>query len=417
MSSKPSQTRTIDPFAEYNSNVANRLTRMLTQNSNVILSKNSLALEVDSTSPLSVVVVKTGVAFKDDTLIEITADHRVDMTDVNNYVTTPGPGVFAETGYYYIVLEYTYTKSRPAPEARIKILSPTQRASYTTSTSLLLLGIVQATLVGAAIGIDLSDPFIEYDPDNEDNRREYVKFYAGTEAKLPTHSRLRDQSRIVYDAPTDTFWLGYKDRWEQINAASLINIDTTGGVAIGDLCYIDTDGNAQKAILSTVDKRAEFVVLEIGVESDGTGQGRTYGIVENVPVQAAITMNVGDVCYLSSTEAGKVTNVQSAAGAYQNVGKCIAANGSTIDMLFIPGDFLNIAQSVSATLSIWTLSGGRYYADVNISTIGTMDAVVTVRDTADNFVISPGDLEFTSTSNLRVWMPDNTHTLRVTVVG
>ena len=47
----------------------------------------------------------------------------------------------------------------------------------------------------------------------------------------------------------------------------------------------------------------------------------------------------------------------------------------------------------------------------------SMDAVVAVRDTADDRIIEAEELEFTSTTNLRVWMPVNTLTLRVTVVG
>lgn len=415
MSSKPSQTRTIDPFAPYNSNVANRLTRMLSQNDNVLLSRNSLSMTLDSTSPLTAVMVQTGTVIKDDVLIEVTADHRVDFTNSNHYINfTTG---FDEVGYYYVVLEYTYVKSRPAPDVDIKILKPSQRSTYTTATSLFLLGVVKVINVGIAQGIDLSDPLHNFDPDDTDNRREYVKFYAGTETSLPSHVTFRDQSRMAYDSETDKFWLGYEDRWEQINAGAVINIDTTGGIIIGDLAYIDTNGNAQKAILTTVDKRAEIAVLEIGFEADGTGQGRTYGLVSGVPVQTAITMNVGDVCYLSSTEAGKVTNVKNTQSAYQNVGKCVAVNGSEIDLLFIPGDFLNISQTITATLSVWTLSGGRYYADVDTTSIGTKNAVVAVRDTADDFIIQPSDLQFTSNSNLRVWMDINTLTLSVTVVG
>ena len=165
MSSKPSQIRTIDPFASYNSNVANKLTRMLTQNDNVLLSKNSLRLELDSTSPLTTVVVRTGTVFKDDVLIEVTADHQVDFTDSENYIQY-GAG-FDEIGYYYVCLEYSYVKSRPSPDVDIKILKPSQRSTYPTATSLLLLGVVKVVNVGIAQGIDLSDPLHNFDPENQ----------------------------------------------------------------------------------------------------------------------------------------------------------------------------------------------------------------------------------------------------------
>ena len=417
MSSKPSQVRTIDPFAEYNSNVANRFTRIVTGGVNALHSVNSLRLSlVDATSVTSV-VVSTGTVVKDDVLIQVTAEHIVEFTDRDNYINFSTG--FDEVGHYYVVLEYTYVKSRPAPEVRIKILKPSQR-TVPLAGSLLLLGVVNVKHSGGSPphSIDQNDPFADYDTDNPTNRREYFKYYAGTETNLPTHDRTRDRSRIAYDSVTDEFWLGYEDRWERINAGSLINIDTTA-VTVGDLCYVDSNGEAQRAIRSTVATRAEFVALQVGSVADGSGQGRTFGVVSGVPVQAAIVMAVGDVCYLSATEAGTVTNVKPTQG-YQNVGKCLAVNGSTIDLLFIPGDYLNQAQIVTHTITApadWTLSGGNYYSDVDISLIGTRNAIVGVRDTADNMVISPLDLEFTSTSNLRVWMPVNTQTLAVTVVG
>ena len=421
MSSKPSQVRTIDPFAEYNSNVANRLTRMLTQNDNVLLSRNSLSLELDSTSPLKIVVVQPGVAFKDDVLIEVTAEHQVDFDDNTHYVG--GTAKLTEAGYYYVVLEYTYVKSRPAPDVDIKILLPSEKGQLATATSLMLIGVVKVSLFGAVFRIDQSNPLWDYDPTPgyTANRREYVKFYAGTETGLPAHDTFRDPSRVAYDAKTDKFWLGYSDRWEQINAGSTMNI-TTSGLAVGDLCYVDSTGVAQKAILTSVDQRAEFAVLEVGLESDGSGQGRLYGVVEDVPVEGVIAMSVGDVCYLSSTESGKVTNVKPTTGAYQNVGKCLAVNvGQTIDLLFIPGDFLNITQSISERLlagASWTLSAGSYYQDVDISAIGHLNVVVSVRDEADNFMIQPQDVDLSVADTVRIWMPtQHASVLNITVVG
>ena len=59
---------------------------------------------MDSTS----VLITTGQAFKDDILLEITADKNIDFTDADYYLTaTP----FNEAGTYYVVLEYIYAKS------------------------------------------------------------------------------------------------------------------------------------------------------------------------------------------------------------------------------------------------------------------------------------------------------------------
>jgi len=409
MSNIPSQDRAIDPFAEYNSNVHNKLTRILSQGTNCLVSRNSLNVIVDSTTPATFVEVVSGIAIKDDVMVQVTANHRVDFDDTTNYVTAAGG--MNETGWYYIVLEYTYAKSRPAPQARIKIVKPSQRATFLTQTALLFLKAIPVINNGSRNVVDVGTEFSSFDPENPTHKREYVYRYVSTEPDLPTHDSNRDPSRFVYEEDTDSFWIGYSDRWEQLsNNTVVLNTST---LAAGDLCYIDSSGVAAKAIASGELTKAEMVVANIGT----AGQGKIIGFVEDVPVETGSIFNVGDNVYLSTSETGKVTS--SKGSSYQNVGRCTAVGTGVIDMLFIPGDYISAesynALKVTATLSSWTLSGGYYYSDVNIAAIGNSNTNITVRDSSG--VVQPYNITFPTANTARIWMPVNTVTLYATIIG
>jgi hypothetical protein len=212
-SSVPTQERAVDPFASYNSNTVNRLTRMITRGIDGLANYNSLQVTSDSTSPLSAVVLSDGVIFKDDVLLTMTADHTVDFYDSQHYFNT-GTGVFNEAGIYYIVLEYTYAKSRPAPDAMAKILKPSQRSSI-SGPSLFFLKAVEVIFNGSTFEID-STGFYDYDPEDTSVRREYVSWYMSVETALPTFEASRDTGRMVYDSVTDDVWFGLKDQWLQV---------------------------------------------------------------------------------------------------------------------------------------------------------------------------------------------------------
>jgi hypothetical protein len=63
----------------------------------------------------------------------------------------------------------------------------------------------------------------------------------------------------------------------------------------------------------------------------------------------------------------------------------------------------------------WTLSGGQYYQDVDVSIFSDDNLVLQFYDDDSNEVIIP-TVEFI-TGFIRVWMPDNTHQLHVTIIG
>jgi hypothetical protein len=244
----PSQLRTVDPYASYHSNVVNKLTRVVTRGKNCIHSKYAVDVVVDSTSPDNVVIVSTGECFKDDVLIELTAEHSVDIRDSSNYA----PGAVVGAGTWYIVLAYVYSKSRPAPEASIQILTPNVLANITGGTYLFLKALtVTVPGPGATItaihDIDPTLPTPLYQPDA---RRNFTQLYIGLEFTLPTFIQLTDESRVIYVQDQDEVYYGTSTHWEPLSAARAA-IDTTG-YGVGTLVYVDSTGGVNAAIATSM---------------------------------------------------------------------------------------------------------------------------------------------------------------------
>jgi hypothetical protein len=408
-SSIPSQIRTVDPFASFNSDTVNALTRMITRGNDGISSPKSLDVIADTTSATDHVVVTPGIIFKDDVLIRITANHRVDFTDEDHYVSF-GAG-FNEAGYYYVVLEYTFQKSRPAPEARIKILKPSQLPHASLGTSLFFLKAVRVTFNGVSFEIS---SLHDADPTDPTVEREYTPLYFGVEVTLPTHDGDADVGRVVYETSTDTFWFGFSDRWDKISAGVETNIDTTG-TFVGALCYTDSDGAAVLASPDDINTGAEIAVSAVGLEVDRSGRAILAGFVEGVRVENGIVINTGDLLYLSSANHGRVTNVKSS--PYQVVGRALSGGNQNIpiNILFFPRDVLAFAIQGQITPSDWVYDGGRdlWVEELDISGLDTTGAVLSeYYDDSDGSWISPSSQEIISNDTiLRVWMPDGTHTL------
>jgi hypothetical protein len=153
----PSQARAVDPFASYNSNSVNMLTRAVTHGEDGISSALSCDVIADAVSNTKV-IVQPGFVFSDDVWIHISAQHTVDFTDSDHYFNFDTG--FDEAGYYYIVLEYIYQKSRPAPQAKLLIVKPSQRSAYTEGGQWLFLKAVKVEGVGTFHAVSLHD----YDP-------------------------------------------------------------------------------------------------------------------------------------------------------------------------------------------------------------------------------------------------------------
>ncbi|HKJ81507.1 MAG TPA: hypothetical protein VJ954_05740, partial [Ignavibacteriaceae bacterium] len=370
MSHIPSQERVIDPFASYNSNVVNKITEVVTQGADGILTADSLQGTIDSTAT-SAVTISTGYVVKDDVLIHITTNHQVDFTDVNHFASGQLPTV---GGYYYIVLDYQYAKSRPAPVASIQILTPSERSLLTVGSSYFLLKVVELSNSGPHPILNLYD----YDPDTPANERKYIKFYAGTERTIPTFAKHTDQSRIAYETNRDKFFFGFKDGWRELSAGGVsvdVNTDSTAVTAVGQLCYVDSNRTAIPAIATSRHTGADIVVLSRGTVSAGTGRGSVAGYVSDVPVETANLIDIGDLLYLSAVDAGTVTNVRPSP-FYQVVGRALSQGSSTtpIQMIFSPKVLLAI--SLEGQISSWLGpdGDGLYYNTIDVSTLDGTNA-------------------------------------------
>ena len=415
MSNIPTQQRAVDPFASYNSNVVNQLTRMNTyrgQESNGLIAIHpDLQITLDSTAPLYIVDVSPGIAYKDDMFLRLSAIHEVDFRDSTNYVDF-GTG-FDEIGYYYIVLQYHYAKSRPAPQVSIKIIKPSQRSNFDWSdpstNDFIFLKAVNVINYMAAQAID-QDPdtnLFNADPDDATAKRRYVREYAGGEVTLPIFDPSKDVSRVVYDADADKFWFGYRDKWDEIGSGGSIGTFDTSGVAVGQLCYINSSGVATPSISTNLSTGADFVVKSVATD----GKGLTSGIAFDVPIETAVAIAVGNLVYLSALTAGAITNIRPD-GAFQVVGRALTAgdDANPINIIFSPKVMLTVG--VEGTAMSWTGpdGSGLYYNDINISTLDTSFGVhASFFDNNDRTQITPSNVQIVSGGTiLRVFLPINT---------
>jgi len=399
-SSIPSQSRAVDPFASYNSDTVNTLTRMLTYGENGLATAVSCDV-IDSTSNTEV-TLKPGFVYKDDMWIYISANHIVDFTDSQHYDDFDAG--FDEAGYYYIVLDYEFVKSRPAPQAKALIVKPSQiigRGGILPDKWLFL----------KAVKVEGAGPFYvvsvhNYDPGYPNNKRRYISTYTGTEVNLPTFSEDRDKSRMVYDIEADQFYFGYSNRWESAFGSVSFPANTVG-FTIGELVYVDSTAGISAAIATAASRTADGVVSKVS----STGVVKTSGRTDNVKIDSTSNVSVGDVVYLSKSEAGKITEQRTP----QFVGKCIEiVDADTVNILFHRGEPTSI--SVILPTGSWNLSGGLYYQDIDISDFGR-NIAFEMYDTATRLIIIPSNIEFVSTSIARIWMPNNTVELNVTIIG
>jgi hypothetical protein len=156
----PSQIRSVDPYASYDSNVVNHLTRMISDGKNILLSPSPIDVSWINTT---FVRVAMGKAIMDDVLIETTGVLDVDLSDIDFYISGGGWG---EIGNHLIVLQYEYQKTSPPPVAEIKIITPSQKATLYDPTRHLFLKCIEVTNPGSGLQVTDPDSVRDYDPDN-----------------------------------------------------------------------------------------------------------------------------------------------------------------------------------------------------------------------------------------------------------
>ena len=167
-----------------------------------------------------------------------------------------------------------------------------------------------------------------------------------------------------------------------------------------------------------------MIAIEIGTVALGTGKVTLTGHVEDVNVDSASpAIVIGDLLYLSGSEAGTVTSTETSPLS-QVVGRALTDDAaSKVDILFFPRAVLESGTTAKITDTLsgvdWVLDSGSYRGDVDISglNITGQDVTVSCRDTADDMVITPQDIDLSVADTVRIWMPANTVTLVVSVVG
>jgi len=299
MSETPIQTRTIDPYSSYNSNVVNQLTRMITRGKNCLHGIHAIDVVIDSTSTDTEIVVLPGEGFKDDVILQINERKTVDMSDMQYYLNHLNP--FNEAGYYYVCLEYTYAKSRPAPEAKIRLLKPSQTHLYNPDNSpFLLLKVVNIIFNGSTFEVD---KLFDFDPSNPTITKIYSQLYTGVESSLPPFEQERDEGRLVYVKDIDEMFFGIENRWESFNA---VRANTNTSLCeVGELVYIGDDQFTHPSISTSSDTFADCVVISEGDK----GKVRLVGEIEKVKIETGVTISYGDKLYLSGNIAGTITNI------------------------------------------------------------------------------------------------------------
>jgi len=292
---------------------------MISRGENVLHAPNAMEVMADSTSPIDTIIVTKGEAFKDDVYFTITEDFPVDLEDPQFYI---GSAPFNEEGYYYVLLNYEYLKARPAPKGSITILKPSERHLY-TPTRYLFLKAVRVRFIESTHFEVVS--FHDWDPENEDNKREYAQYYLGVENQLPfVYDQYRDEGRLIYVRDEDEVYYGMHGNWERLGAIRVV-ADTTL-CEVGQCIYIGLDGKCHPAMATANASLADGVVLDVGAAHNGDGKVRLYGEVMHVPVETGRTVSKGENVYLSAVEAGKVTDL--IPGEFpQFIGTCVESPG------------------------------------------------------------------------------------------
>jgi hypothetical protein len=225
----PDQERAVDPFASYNSNVVNRLTNMMTRGNRGVVTVYDLQVTIDSTSPTDTVVISGGYCFKDDVLIQVLEDTRMQILGSgaeNNYAHNFNPASQAD-GYYYIVLYYNFQKSRPAPQATLYAVESTNTgAIYPDNTGdYVLLKVVEVlndAIVPQDPGTPENDQLLDYDPGppTNTNVREYMPTLFGAIHTVPVFDATLHTGRMVYDIGGDVLKYGAAAEWKVVGVGT-----------------------------------------------------------------------------------------------------------------------------------------------------------------------------------------------------
>jgi len=229
-----SQTRTIDPFEAFNSNIASRLTEMMTEGLNCILTPDDYAVTLNDATSYTDILISPGRIFKDDLIIECTASKTVDIRDRDYYRSG---STFGANGTYYLCIDYTYVKTKPAHSARIRILTPAEHALYPGTAYVFL----KAITVNAGNITGLYD----YDPGTPTNRRVYCPIWQ----EIIDINLAIDQIYVDMTNALDLVAVTTRDQLDLDNSATSIDLSSRPGlVELEEPTIIETFGDGNEGI-------------------------------------------------------------------------------------------------------------------------------------------------------------------------
>lgn len=257
----PQQTRTVDPFTEYSSNVVNSLTKAITGDKNCIFATDALNVTQETSTILK---VSKGVAFMSDVVIHIEEEFIINLADQDFYVPdTPGgakPPPLDTTGYYYVCLTYQYAKTKPPPVAYYSVLKPHQK-SLLSDKKYLLLKVVEIDNVGGSYQIvNLHDT----DPTDLAITRIYSPTFIEFIPVLPTFEISKHKGKIVFAANKSKFYKGGETAWESIGGIGDDGaLGEVWGGKIKSTRFKNTENNPDPSTMEgmIIDLDSEFIKL------------------------------------------------------------------------------------------------------------------------------------------------------------
>jgi len=180
-------TYSIFPYADFDTELANQAKRIVSLGNSCVLGGNS-SFNITYDEGNHTITLSSGKCIIDDVYIEISEDQTFDLYDTDLYISSGD--IRSEDGYYYVILNYIYVKSRPHRVAKFYLRKPSERTNCPNNTELIL------RVLNATSGIIDSD-ILYQDPTRLSVYRTMPEIYSQIYNYLPTFNSTSDIGKIV----------------------------------------------------------------------------------------------------------------------------------------------------------------------------------------------------------------------------
>lgn len=198
-------------------------------------------------------------------------------------------------------------------------------------------------------------------------KRVYTETYASLESKLNTFDPLVDMGKIIYVGQPGVAYIGTEDGWNEFGVFDY-TCDTSL-CTLHQLAYIGANNIAHPAIADSAQHFASCFVTKVDATE---GRVRISGKISDGLVETGITLSSGDPLFLSSTQAGKVTNIDPHVNT-QLIGICLSTSGSNFETIL---SSLSGGSGVSVHNLLTGLEGGGggHYYHLNLTNYTSLTA-------------------------------------------